>query len=92
MSFQAMAWAIKIKLPTHEKFVLVLLSNYADEHGICWPSIETLCEQTGLSRPAVKRALRKLVERGIVTKAKQKKGHLQTSNLYTLKWDDPRRV
>jgi AraC-like DNA-binding protein len=86
MSFQAMAWATKIKLPTHEKFVLIMLSNYADEHGKCWPSIETLCNETGMSRPTVKRALRKLVERKLLIKAKRVKGHLQTSNLYVLEW------
>jgi len=84
MSFQAMAWATKIKLPTYEKFVLIMLSNYADDAGRCWPSIETLCNETGLSRPTVKRSLRKLVERKILMKAKRVKGNLQTSNLYIL--------
>jgi DNA-binding GntR family transcriptional regulator len=86
MSFQAMAWATKVKLPTYEKFVLIMLSNYADEDGKCWPSIETLCNETGLSRPTVKRVLRKLVERKILTKVKRIKGQLQTSNLYLLAW------
>lgn len=86
MSFQAMAWATKIKLPTYEKFVLIMLSNYADEDGKCWPSIETLCNETGLSRPTVKRVLNKLAERGIIKKVRRTKGNLQTSNFYLLEW------
>lgn len=86
MSFQAMAWATKIKLPANEKFVLIMLSNYADEDGKCWPSIETLCLETSLSRPTVKRVLRRLSDRGIITKVKRSKGNLQTSNFYLLEW------
>jgi DNA-binding GntR family transcriptional regulator len=86
MSFQAMAWAVKIKLPTYEKFVLIMLSNYADEEGKCWPSIETLCNETGLSRPTIKRVLKRLVERGLIVKVKRIRGNLQTSNCYLLEW------
>jgi biotin operon repressor len=85
MSFQAMAWAVKIKLPAQEKITLLMLANYANQDGQCWPSIDTLSLDTGLSRASVKRALRKLVERGLMTKARQVKGHLQTSNFYVLK-------
>jgi DNA-binding transcriptional regulator YhcF (GntR family) len=86
MSFQAMAWAVKIKLPAQEKITLVMLANYADESGRCWPSIETLCVDTGLSRSTIKRCLAKLQERRILTKLRRAKGKVQTSNLYTLEW------
>ena len=42
MSFQAMAAAIPLRLPTNDKFVLLMLANYADENGKCWPSIDRL--------------------------------------------------
>lgn len=86
MSFQAMAWATKIKLPTYEKFLLIVLANYADDAGKCWPSIETLCNDTGLSRPTVKRTLRKLADRSLIKKVRRSKGNLQTSNFYLLEW------
>jgi hypothetical protein len=86
MSFQAMAWAVGIKLPAQEKITLVMLSNYANEEGRCWPSIDTLCVDTGLSRATVKRALKRLEERKLLIKAKRSKGPLQTSNLYKLEW------
>lgn len=84
MSFQAMAWAVKQQIPTHEKFTLIMLSNYADANGKCWPSIETLCRDTGLSRPSVKRALRRLVELELIKKITRKMGNLQSSNFYLL--------
>ncbi len=88
MSFQAMAWAIKQKLPTKEKFVLLILANYTDNESQCWPSIERLCEDTGMSRPTIKRSLRKLVELGYLMKVRRYRDKMQTSNLYRLKDPD----
>jgi hypothetical protein len=84
MSFQAMAWAVGQQIPTHEKFTLIMLANYSDATGKCWPSIETLCHDTGLSRPSIKRALRVLVKLELVTKVKRQQGNLQSSNFYLL--------
>jgi DNA-binding IclR family transcriptional regulator len=86
MSFQAMAKAVEIKLPTQEKFVLIMLANYADESGKCWPSVETLCQDTGMSRAAVHKALAKLTKRGLLSRAKRFKNNLQTTSVYSLKW------
>lgn len=87
MSFQAMAKAVEIKLPFHEKFVLIMLANYADENGKCWPSIETLCKDTSLSRSAVHKALSKLIKRGIVQRTKRFKKNIQTTSIYAIRWD-----
>jgi hypothetical protein len=50
MSIQAVAWAIsqKVGSPTG-KVLLICLANYADEHGICWPSQSTIAKETELS-------------------------------------------
>lgn len=85
MSFQAMAWALKQPAKTAEKFLLLVIANYADEQGRAWPSVETLARDTGMSRATVKRSMKKLEEAGYVRRHKRLKGHLQTSNLYTLK-------
>lgn len=89
MSFQAMAWAVGQRIPTHEKFTLIMLANYADASGLCWPAIETLCRDTGLSRPTVKRALRSLVKLELIAKAKRNQGNLQSSNYYLLSLSKP---
>jgi len=85
MSFQAMAWALKQPGKTAEKFLLIVIANYADENGQAWPSVERLCADTGMSRATVQRSLRKLEKAGLVTCHKRLRGTLQTSNLYTLK-------
>lgn len=85
MSFQAMAWAVRQKAPTKAKFLLIILANYADDQNRCWPSIATLCADTGIPRSTVKLYLDRLVKLGLIEKAKRSKGVLQTSNLYLLK-------
>lgn len=85
MSFQAMAWALRQPGKTNEKFLLIVIANYADERGCAWPSVERLCADTGMSRATVKRTLKKLETDGYVTRHKRVKGRLQTSNLYTLR-------
>ncbi len=53
----------------------------------CFPSIRTICKETGASRSTVNRAIKELVELNIVKKeprfSKQKNGG-QTSNMYYL--------
>jgi DNA-binding IclR family transcriptional regulator len=85
MSFQAMAWAVKQTAPTKAKFLLIMLANYADDRGHCWPSIKTLCVDTGIPRSTLKLYLDRLVKLGLIEKAKRSKGVLQTSNLYVLR-------
>ena len=36
-----------------EKLVLVSLANYADEHGVCWPKVETVRRDASCSRSSV---------------------------------------
>ena len=84
-----MAWAVGQTVPTHEKFTLIMLANYSDASGKCWPSIETLCKDTGLSRPSVKRALRELVKLEFIKKITRKQGNLQSSNFYLLRLSKP---
>ena len=46
--------------------VYLALLSHAGRDGRCWPSKEKLCEETGLSRDCVRRALRHLEKRGLV--------------------------
>ena len=84
MSFQAMAWAIKQPLPTYEKFVLLALANYTNQDNQCWPSIETLANDTGLSRTSVKTALKKLEATCVLTVEKRVKKRVYSTNIYTI--------
>jgi len=85
MSFQAMAWALKQPAKTNEKFLLIVIANYADEEGRAWPSVERLALDTGMSRATIQRMLRRLEKGGWITSHRRVKGRLQTSNLYVLK-------
>ena len=61
MSYQATAWAIKIKAGSAgQKAVLLALAHYANENGYCWPSQTTLAKVTEQSVDTVQRNLRRL--------------------------------
>ena len=54
-------------LKTGDIAVLAALAKFADNDSkLCWPSITTLCETTGISRPTVTDALKRLTLAGIV--------------------------
>ena len=84
MSFQAMAWAVKQRPPTKAKFLLIILANYADENGHCWPAISTLCRDTGMPRSTVKLYLTRLEEANLIKKVQRSRAAVKTSNLYEL--------
>tara|TARA_R110000868_G_scaffold241519_1_gene497082 strand:+ start:22 stop:273 length:252 start_codon:yes stop_codon:yes gene_type:complete len=79
-----MAWAIKQKSPTKAKFLLIILANYADENGHCWPAISTLCKDTGMPRSTVKLYLTRLEDMALIKKVQRSRAAVKTSNLYTL--------
>lgn len=72
-------------LSTTAKAVYAVLAVHVDVRtNQCYPSWATLQRATGKSRATVYRALRELVDAGVVTiEARFHKGQ-QTSNLYTL--------
>ncbi len=45
-----------------ERLVLLSLANFANEKGVCWPSVQTLARDTLLSERQVQRCLQSLVE------------------------------
>jgi len=47
--------------------VLVALAKFADNDSkVCWPSVQTLCETTGASKPTVTSALERLTQAGLI--------------------------
>ena len=85
MSFQAMTWAVKTKLSTHEKFVLIMMANYADSNGRCWPSLNTLSRDTGVSKSTVQRAIKSLAKQGLIKIESRTYRGRTISNAYKLK-------
>lgn len=68
MSVAATHWAKgQIAGGTTAKAVLLVLADYADEEGSCWPGQRTIATEAECGRRSVQRALDELVQRGLVT-------------------------
>lgn len=71
MSWQASAWAQKkgkdYELQPMARYVLLSLANYADPEGNdIYPSLGTLCADTGLSEATLRRHIKHLIEVGLL--------------------------
>ena len=84
MSFQAMTWAVKQPLQCHEKIVLLMLANYADEKGKCFPSMKRLALECGLSLSQTRKSMAKLEEWKLVRRYGRIRSYGQTSNTFVL--------
>lgn len=69
--------------PAKSKLVYMYLKDRANKEGQCWPAIQTIGRDLGLSRSTVKRAIREL-EQGklLIRQSRKRKDHGDTSNLY----------
>jgi len=79
-----MAWATSLKLPTRDKFVLIMMSNYADELGKCWPSMNRLCDDTGMGKDSIIRAIKALEEIGLLKVERRMVEGVNLPNIYHL--------
>lgn len=68
MSRQATDWAWSTKLRGPEKLVLLTLAHRANAEGVCWPSIDRIADDCGVSRRAAINALNALVAAHIVAR------------------------
>ncbi|MCG4273915.1 helix-turn-helix domain-containing protein [Acetobacter senegalensis] len=66
MSIAARDWAYSQCLPMCQKFVLVALAERANENGVAWPSVKTLAEMTGGGEKTVRRALKQMLDDGVI--------------------------
>lgn len=74
-----------VGLTPHEQLVFVWMCFYANQEGECFPSYRTLMKVSGLSKDAIIRAIKKLIARGILEKAKRRRDcGGNTSNLYRI--------
>lgn len=75
MSWQATAWAVKQRAGSAGcKLLLLTLANYADDTGCCWPSQETLKDDTEQSVDTIQRQLRELEKRKLIRKVSRPMG------------------
>ena len=69
----------------NEVRVYAALASYADwDTGVCWPSHSTLAEALNVSEATVRRALRGLLQKGVIDVTHRFDGGEQTTNLYRL--------
>ena len=85
MSFQAMAWAISQEIPrTCEKFLLVMLANYADQKGYCYPSIDKLSLELSQDRKTIIRSIKSLIDVGLLRDSGRRVGRTKSVIVYQL--------
>lgn len=60
-------WSRAIQVPglsAHKKLVLLILADFANDSGQCWPSIATIARQANLTERGVRGIIRRLEEAG----------------------------
>ena len=75
MSVQAIIWALGYAAGSvTEKVLLLVLTNYANEIGVSWPSQKTLADQTALGERTVLRVLADMERRGVMRRIVRRRG------------------
>jgi DNA-binding transcriptional ArsR family regulator len=84
MSFKIIGHVIhNSSLPPTQKLVLIVLADFFNEKsGKAWPSQNTLCDVTGLSRRSINRALKALKKDGYITIWKERSASQYPHNVY----------
>ena len=86
MSVQAITWALSfdVKSPT-EKAILLVLANYADGDGMCFPGQDNIAAQAACTDRTVRAVLTTFEERGVIKRVhRQRKDGSRTSDEITL--------
>ena len=85
MSFVAMSWAIRQKLPCGQKMVLMMLADrHNSDTNQCNPSHDRLADDCGLTKRSVIDQISKLAEAGFVKIFHRSKDKLKLPNQYAL--------
>lgn len=74
------------ELPHRAKAIYMYLKDRSNRTGECWPGINTIAADLGLSRSTVKRAIRDLTQRSFLKKEpRYRENGSNSSNLYLVK-------
>ncbi len=69
----------------HAKMVYAVLTGFADQNGVCWPSHATIAEQAGVAVSTAKKALAELRDLGVLTwQMRERKDGGRSSNMYRI--------
>lgn len=79
-----MTWAVEQTLPPYEKLTILMLANYANAEGVCWPSIRRLCIDTGMSRATICKCLLNLEKKKLILRKRRLRKSGNQSTLYRL--------
>lgn len=78
-----MAWACEAVSDGPELLVLLALANFANDEGVCWPSMAELGSRARMSERSARRYIRRLEEKGLL-ECPSTKGGKGRSNRYRL--------
>ncbi|HEZ6303935.1 TPA: helix-turn-helix domain-containing protein [Neisseria meningitidis] len=84
MSARLMGMAFKTGIPRGQRFVLVKLCDCANDEGLCYPSQETLAEDTGFATTAVRQHIKWLKEHNFIKSARRQRGRERQSDIYRI--------
>jgi hypothetical protein len=89
MSIDAMKWALRQPLSGCQKFVLLILAYHANESRLCWPSLDTIAEECGISRATTIHHINEISRIKLISKKHRHdvRGY-RRSTMYTLHLDD----
>ncbi len=74
MSVQAISWALSYPVESStEKAVLLVLANYADGDGECFPGQESIAQQAACSDRTVRRVLEAFEAKGVIARQERRR-------------------
>src|SRR3954463_9237801 len=74
LAFVPVSFDVYRPLKPRLRWAMQCLVSFADRAGRCWPSVRKLAAFAGLSKSAVSRHLRDLVEAGVITRKRRPGG------------------
>lgn len=91
MSVQQITKALALRgVSQGAKLLLIVLANYADEDGECWPSQKRLAEDTSMTDRGVRKLLSGLVLSGLITRRpRSRRDGSRGTDIITLHLDGP---
>jgi len=94
MSIEALRWSLdkgmEHNLEPTLRYVLLILGNRADEQGYLYPSVQWICQRTGLSRRTVQRHLQTLQDKELLRRdTREKEDGGRTSDSLQLTMEQP---
>lgn len=72
-------------LNPYQQVIYMWLCHHSNQEGICWPSLNTLAQECGMSKYSVIRHLKELEKNGFIKKeARHGENNSNSSNLYKI--------